>query len=45
VAISRAKREAVHEVVTDVERELGEVEQAALDAPFPEPAAFAEFTE
>ena len=37
--------EAVHEVATDVERELGEVERAALDAPFPEPAAFAEFKE
>jgi TPP-dependent pyruvate/acetoin dehydrogenase alpha subunit len=37
--------EAVHEVATDVERKLGEVERAALDAPFPEPAAFAEFKE
>jgi acetoin:2,6-dichlorophenolindophenol oxidoreductase subunit alpha len=35
--------ESLHEVVADVERELGEVERAALDAPFPEPAAFAEF--
>ena len=37
--------EAVHEVATDVERTLGEVERAALDAPFPEPGAFAEFKE
>ena len=37
--------EVVQEVATDVERKLGEVERAALDAPFPEPAAFAEFKE
>jgi TPP-dependent pyruvate/acetoin dehydrogenase alpha subunit len=37
--------EAVHEVAIDVERKLGEVERAALDAPFPEPAALAEFKE
>jgi TPP-dependent pyruvate/acetoin dehydrogenase alpha subunit len=37
--------EAVQEVATDVERTLGEVERAALDAPFPEPAVFAEFKE
>jgi TPP-dependent pyruvate/acetoin dehydrogenase alpha subunit len=30
-------------VVADVERELGEVEQAALAAPFPEPEPFPEF--
>jgi TPP-dependent pyruvate/acetoin dehydrogenase alpha subunit len=37
--------EAVHEVATEVERKLGEVERAALDAPFPESAAFTEFKE
>ena len=35
----------LEEVADDVERELAEVEQAALAAPFPEPAAFSEFKE
>ncbi len=35
----------LREVADEVERELGEVEQAALAAPFPEPASFSEFKE
>jgi len=37
--------ERLQEVADDVERELADVEQAALGAPFPEPAVFAEFKE
>ena len=41
-AVTAARLE---EVANDVERELAEVEQAALAAPFPEPAAYSEFKE
>ena len=37
--------ERLEEVANDVERELAEVEQAALAASFPEPAAYSEFKE
>ena len=37
--------ERLEEVADDVERELAAVEQAALAAPFPEPAAYSEFKE
>ena len=41
-AVTAARLE---EVADDVGRELAEVEQAALAAPFPEPAAYSEFKE
>jgi len=37
--------ERLQEMAEDVERELGEAERAALEAPFPEPKAFPEFKE
>ncbi len=37
--------ERLREVEEEVERELGEVERAALEAPFPEPKTFPEFKE
>ena len=37
--------ERLREVTEDVEHELGEVERAALEAPFPEPQPFPEFKE
>ena len=37
--------ERLREVAEDVERELGDVERAALEAPFPEPKTFPEFKE
>jgi TPP-dependent pyruvate/acetoin dehydrogenase alpha subunit len=37
--------ERLKEVADDVERELADVEQAALAAPFPEPHAYSEFKE
>ena len=37
--------EELHAVGEDIERELGEVEQAALAAPFPEPTELPEFKE
>jgi len=41
----RVTAERLREVGEDVERELGDVERAALEAPFPEPRAFPEFKE
>jgi hypothetical protein len=33
----------IQQIADEVDRELGEVEEAALAAPFPEPAEYAEF--
>ena len=40
-----ASAEQLQQVAEDVEQELDRVERAALEAPFPEPATFAEFKE